>query len=90
MTGAPLLTVDLGNTSGSLCLAIETAARLINTSVSTLVACSAGMSRSPAIVAAALALVRGQSPDDALVELVAQIPHDVSPRLWGDIKDAHE
>ncbi len=40
------------------------------------------MSRSPAIVAAALSIVQGGSPEDKLKEVVAGRSHDVSPQLW--------
>ena len=40
------------------------------------------MSRSPAVVAAALCIVQGGSPDVKLKEIVAGHPHDVSPHLW--------
>ena len=71
-----------------LIAAIETAASFIRKRVPTLVACSAGMSRSPSIVAAALSVVRDESPDDVMLQLVAGHPHDVSPVLWTDVKEA--
>ena len=40
------------------------------------------MSRSPAVVAAALSIVQGGSPDEKLKEIVAGHPHDISPHLW--------
>jgi hypothetical protein len=45
------------------------------------------MSRSPAIVAAALALVCNDVPDRCLQQLLAGNPHDVSPPLWADVKN---
>jgi len=39
------------------------------------------MSRSPAVVAAALSIVQGGGPEDKLKEVVAGHPHDVSPHL---------
>jgi protein-tyrosine phosphatase len=68
--------------------AIETTESFVRGRIKTLVACSSGMSRSPAIVAAVLALEHGKSPDDCLLELVAGHPHDVSPLLWQDVKQA--
>jgi hypothetical protein len=44
------------------------------------------MSRSPAIAAAAIALVERIDPDEALRRVVSAGPHDVSPGLWADIK----
>ena len=63
-------------------VAIQTVVSLLKSQVPTLVYCGAGMSRSPAIVAAALSIVQGGSPEDRLKEIVAGHPHDVSPQLW--------
>lgn len=67
---------------GSLDVAIQTLVALLKSQVPTLVYCGAGMSRSPAVVAAALSIVQGGSPEDRLREVVAGHPHDVSPQLW--------
>ena len=77
-----------GNHADLLITAIDTTASFIRKVVPTLVVCGAGMSRSPAIVAAALAIVRGESLDDSLQALIAGHPHDVSPLLWQDVKNA--
>jgi hypothetical protein len=69
--------------------AVDTTATLIRKQVATLVACSAGMSRSPAVVAAALAIVEDTSPDVCLERVVAGHAHDVSPKLWNDIVYAY-
>lgn len=61
---------------------IQTIVSLLKTQVPTLVHCGAGMSRSPAVVAAALSIVQGGSPDDKLKEITTGHPHDVSPHLW--------
>ncbi len=66
-------------------LAIETVAQLLRANIPTLVACSAGMSRSPSIAAAALALVTRQSPSEALIQCVGTAAADVSPLLWRDV-----
>jgi len=66
--------------------AVETLLSFILKKVPTLVFCGAGMSRSPCVAAAALALSRDASFDDTLLEVVAGQPHDVSPRLWADVK----
>lgn len=65
-----------------LAAAIQTLVSLLKNRVPTLVHCGAGMSRSPAVAAAALAIVQGGSPEEKLREVVAGHPHDVSPRLW--------
>ena len=67
---------------GILHAAIHTVASLLTNQVPTLVYCGAGMSRSPAVVAAALSIVQGGSPEERLRQVVAGHPHDVSPQLW--------
>ncbi|CAN5159643.1 hypothetical protein BH11PLA2_BH11PLA2_43140 [soil metagenome] len=75
-----------GNDPKILNLAIRTVTDLIQKQIPTLVCCGAGMSRSPAIVAAALSIVRDGDLDDCL-KIVAQCrPHDLSPALWADVK----
>jgi protein-tyrosine phosphatase len=71
---------------GVLDTAIHTAVRLLRNQVPTLVHCGAGMSRSPAVVAAALSIVEGGSPEERLRQVVAGHPHDVSPQLWEAIQ----
>ena len=77
-----------GNPAWLLRAAIDTVGYFFRESVNTLVACSGGMSRSPAIVAAVLATHRRNSLDDCLLEIVTGQPHDVSPFLWQDVKQA--
>jgi len=67
---------------GVLVVAIQTVVSLLKNQVPTLVYCGAGMSRSPAVVAAALSIVQGGSPEGRLQEVAADHPHDVSPHLW--------
>jgi hypothetical protein len=70
-----------------LATAVETVARLIQEEVPTLVACSAGMSRSPAIVAAALSQVRGTDFETELKQLAVNHPADVAPGLWNELQE---
>lgn len=81
----PLLDGE-GNMPTVLRSTITAIAALIESKVTTLVACSGGMSRSPAIVAAALALAKNESPDDWLRQIASTGPHDVAPALWNDIR----
>jgi protein-tyrosine phosphatase len=74
------------NDEAILRLAVVTTAEFIRSGTPTLVACSAGMSRSLAIAAAGLALARGLPADQALIKVAAESPHDVSGALWADIK----
>lgn len=71
-----------GNSRGVIDAAIEVTVTLLRHSVPTLVCCSAGMSRSPAIAAGALAIWKGIDPKAALSSVTAGRPHDVSPALW--------
>jgi len=84
----PLLD-GVGNRPWLLYAAICATAGLIRKRVPTLVCCGSGMSRSPAIVAVTLAVVRRAAPDDCLQEVVAGCPHDVSPPLWNDIMNVY-
>jgi protein-tyrosine phosphatase len=69
-------------------LAIQTVVSLLKKQTPTLVHCGAGMSRAPAVAAAALSIVQGGSPDEKLKEIAASRPHDVSPQLWDAVKRA--
>lgn len=80
----PLLD-STGNSEQLLLLAITTVANLLQMRVPTLVCCGAGMSRSPAIVAGALALTLRQTPETCLQQVARHHPHDVSPGLWNDV-----
>jgi len=66
--------------------AIETVARFIQADLPTLVACSAGMSRSPAIVAGALSKINATPFKEAIQQIAAIGPCDVSPGLWNQIE----
>src|SRR5579864_520702 len=55
-----------GNPPWLLRAAVDCVAHLLHSGTPTLVYCGAGMSRSPCIAAAAIASVRGCSPDEAL------------------------
>jgi protein-tyrosine phosphatase len=74
-----------GNRPEMLRLALQVTASLILAHVPTLVFCSAGMSRSPAIAAAALALATRAQPNECLTEVFADGPRDLSPGLWEDL-----
>jgi hypothetical protein len=54
---------------------------LIEKELRTWIACSAGMSRSPTIAAAAIALVTKQLADHSLTATNAGAPHDISATL---------
>jgi protein-tyrosine phosphatase len=79
-----------GNTPVRILLAIDTICRLVRSETQTLVACSAGMSRSPAIVAAALSRLNETAFEDEISRLAGAGPCDVSPILLADIVAALE
>ena len=79
------LTDGAGNRPALLRAAIVATAGFIRDQVQTLVCCGAGMSRSPAIVAAALTWLEGESLESHLTDLIAGQPHDVSPALLAEI-----
>lgn len=77
-----------GNPRWLLRVAVETVAHLLRGGVPTLVSCGAGMSRTPAVAGAALALVRGCSPVEGLTLVSRSGVADVLPALWADIEVA--
>lgn len=77
-----------GNQIALLRAAVDITARFLDANIPAFVFCGAGMSRSPAIVAAAMATVRQQPFDTALRGLTVGHSHDVSPILWNAIKAA--
>jgi protein-tyrosine phosphatase len=74
-----------GNEEVLLNLAIRTLAALINMRIPTLVCCDFGLSRSPAVAAAALAMAHEESPEACLQRVVEHHHADVSPGLWSEI-----
>lgn len=77
----PLLD-GVGNRPELLALAIRTLATLIESGSPTLVCCSGGMSRSPAVASAALALLNHEAPEVCLKRVALHHRCDVSPGLW--------
>ncbi len=79
-----------GNPPGILKIAVDTVISLLREEVPTLVYCGAGMSRSVAMAAAAVAWWRGDPLEKTLAMLTDVVPHDVSPAFWGDLKGVLE
>ncbi len=75
-----------GNSTTWLNIAVDLAATCIDRRIRLLICCGAGMSRAPAIAAAALARVRRIPLEEALAAVVAGAPHDISPGLWAEIE----
>ena len=71
-------------------LAIGSIATLIQQRIPTLVCCAMGMSRSPAITAAAIARVEHLDFDDGLKRVTKFRVADVSPGLWADLSNFND
>jgi hypothetical protein len=81
----PLLD-GIGNRPALLALAVETTAALVRARTPTLICCGAGMSRSPAVAAAALTLAYGGPSEEWLKTIAEHHPSDVSPGLWDEVR----
>ena len=75
---------NAGNPPWVVRTAVEAVVGLLQSGVPTLVACSAGASRSPAVAAVAIARWKGISPDDGL-KMIGR--GDLSPSLWRELCD---
>lgn len=74
-----------GNRAEMLFLAVSSVATLLKMNIPTLVTCGAGMSRAPAISAAALALVHQRKPEECLQLVAKHHAHDISPGFWNEV-----
>jgi protein-tyrosine phosphatase len=74
-----------GNDPAVLRQAVQTIYDLIAAGTRTIVACSVGMSRSPAIAVAALSVYLAEAPVDIILRLRESAPLDVSGQLWSDV-----
>ena len=79
-----------GNPEWLLHGAVDMIATLLRANVKTLVYCGAGMSRTPAIAAAALMKVAGLTAAEALSRVVGSCASDVSPAFWNELTAALE
>jgi protein-tyrosine phosphatase len=75
-----------GNPVWLLRSAIETVAGLLAEGVPTLIVCSAGMSRTPAIAAAAIVVHSKCSLNEALLVVARGSSCDISPSLLDDVQ----
>ena len=80
---------DNSNDDALISSAIVCLHSLLERQFRTLVACSAGMSRSPLIAAAAISLLTRDDFTDCLARLVADAPHDISPTLLSSVNQVH-
>lgn len=74
------------NSAATLGLAVSTVKQLLYGRVPTLVACSMGLSRSPAIAAAAMAGFERRTLEETLARIATTGPLDVDPALWSDLQ----
>ncbi len=74
-----------GNSANLIRVAVGCVLQLIDNNVPTLVACSAGMSRSPAIVAAAFALSKELDLKTSLTKITDSGPCDIHPAFLTDL-----
>ncbi|TWU22506.1 Dual specificity phosphatase, catalytic domain [Novipirellula galeiformis] len=74
-----------GNDAIVLQLALQTIVDLLRSGHRTLVACSAGMSRSPTLTAFALATFRGETPEAVLQRIAASRALEVKGPLWNEV-----
>jgi protein-tyrosine phosphatase len=77
-----------GNPPWLLRAAVEAVAGLLRSGTPTLVFCSNGLSRSPCVAGAAVALVRDIPTTDGLALVARSGPADVSPGLWVELQAA--
>lgn len=68
-----------------LSLAIQSVTTLVQFDIPTLVCCSAGLSRSPSVTAAALIQIRNLTPGAALRLVAGDHASMVSRQLWRDL-----
>ncbi len=69
--------------------ALRTCCDFLSSNMPTLVACSAGMSRSPTIAAFALAHFTQQSPELWIEKISAQKGLELKPELWKQVAAAY-
>jgi protein-tyrosine phosphatase len=67
-------------------LAVETVADAVRNHVPSLIGCSAGLSRTPAIAAFALARGMSLTVDDALRRVAVAGPVAIAPGLWNQLR----
>ncbi|MFK7767690.1 MAG: protein-tyrosine phosphatase family protein [Mariniblastus sp.] len=74
-----------GNSPAILLQAVQTVADFLNSDTPTIVACSAGMSRSPTIAAFALALHLSTNPEDEIRIIAERKRIELNGVLWNDV-----
>ena len=77
-----------GNDPNTLLLLLRTATDLLRLNMPTLIACSAGMSRSPTIAAFALAYHLSGNPDDVVAGIADIKSLELKTELWAETLEA--
>ncbi len=75
-----------GNDPKLLRLALATLSNLVRRRIPTLVTCGGGLSRSPALAAAAMALTFQIPADECLKKIAEEHSADVVPGLWEEVR----
>lgn len=79
-----------GNPPELIRAAVSLVATLIESRLPVLVSCGAGMSRAPAIVAAARAQLEATTLEESLERITQGAAHDISSSFWMEVKRACE
>lgn len=74
------------NNQTVLLAALTVTSHFVRNLTPTFIYCSAGMSRSVAIAAGAIALAEGAVADNVLSRITSTGAHDVSPALWSEVR----
>ena len=74
-----------GNDPTTVRLALKTAIELLQSETATLIACSAGMSRSPTLAAFAMAFHLDEPPDNAIARIAEIKALELKQELWADM-----
>jgi len=77
-----------GNNQFMLYQALRTTTDLLKSDTRTIIACSAGMSRSPTVAAFALAYHLGEEPENVITRIAEIKSLEVKDALWSDVASA--
>ena len=78
-----------GNDPRLVIQALQTTLRLLQNKIPTLIACSAGMSRSPTMAAFAMAGFASEDPEKCLLEIGKIRSLELKSQLWGEVLEAY-
>ncbi len=78
-----------GNDPKILLQTLRTATDFLNSGTRTIIACSAGMSRSPTVAAFALAHHLPDTPDDVIARIAENKSLELKNELWNDLMQVY-